>query len=64
MSLKCPYCKHPVDILLEKLEYHKNGRTAKCPKCKKKIIFTRTAKNLTRDDNGNLKKKYVPRNKK
>ena len=59
--IKCPYCKKDLDLDLEKLEYHKHGRTANCPKCDKKIIFTRTAKNLTRDKGGNLKKKYVPR---
>ena len=63
MKIKCPYCKREIEIDEKKLQYHKLGRTAKCPRgnCGKKIMFTQQAGNMTRDKNGTLRRKYKPK---
>lgn len=48
--MKCPNCNKTVEIKHEDMEFYKLGRKAKCPECKKLIIFTRQSRDLV--DNG------------
>ena len=39
--IKCPNCKKDVEIDLDSIKFHKHGRIAPCPECKKMILFHR-----------------------
>lgn len=59
--MKCPYprCSKEIDETKLVKEWHKLGRQAKCPECKKLILFTRQASGLVRDKSGKLIKQKI-----
>ena len=62
MTTKCPHCRQQAELPeYNKMDYHKYGRTCKCPKCGKKIFFQKNAGNMMQDKNGTLKRKYKPK---
>jgi DNA-directed RNA polymerase subunit RPC12/RpoP len=56
--MKCPNCNKKIDEPKLKKDWHKLGRSAKCPKCGKLIIFYKTARGLIPDKDGILKKRF------
>ncbi len=66
MKTKCPHCRQQVELPeYNKMDYHKYGRTCKCPRpgCSKKIMFQKNAGNMTANAKGSLRRKYKPRQK-
>ncbi len=62
MSEPCIHCEKEIEPPdYEEMEYHKHGRTWKCPECNKKILFQKPAKNYVQDGNGTLTVKYKPK---
>ena len=62
MSEPCIHCNESIEPPdYEKMEYHKHGRTWKCPECGKRILFQKPANNYKRDKNGTLTVKYTPK---
>jgi hypothetical protein len=57
----CPNCKKDLELSECKLEFHRTGRKGICPKCNKKFLLTRSAKNMVPDKNGVFRKKYKPK---
>ena len=61
IEITCPNCKKQIELDENKLDYHKHGRQCKCPKCKKRILFTTPARGYKQDANGSLTRKYKPK---
>ncbi len=41
MKFTCPHCKKDIEIKIDSIAWHKEGRTAPCTEGKKTILFRR-----------------------
>lgn len=57
-KFKCPVCKASIKEEDCKFEYYKLGRKGSCPKCKGKIISTRSPRNLVVGKDGVAKRRF------